>query len=89
MVFEVIRSHLTKKLGVFGVIWGQNPNILNPRQIIYQNEALDSVKVIPDVTQGHLTPKLLGIRGLIGSNPKIFKIRQIIYQNEALATLRA
>ena len=27
-------------LEVFGVIWGQNPNIFKPRQIIYQNKAL-------------------------------------------------
>ena len=43
MVFEVIRDHLTPKLGVFGVIWGQNPNIFKPRQIIYQNEPLGPV----------------------------------------------
>ena len=30
-------------LGVFGVIWGQNPKIFKPRQIIYQNEALGPV----------------------------------------------
>ena len=30
-------------LEVFGVIWGQNPNIFKPRQIIYQNEALGPV----------------------------------------------
>ena len=28
---------------VFGVIWGQNPNIFKPRQIIYQKEALGPV----------------------------------------------
>ena len=43
MVFEVIRGHQTPKLGVFGVIWGQNPNIFKARQIIYQNAALDPV----------------------------------------------
>ena len=31
------------KLGVFGVIWGQNPKIFKPRQIIYQNEALGAL----------------------------------------------
>ena len=30
-------------LGVFGVIWGQNPNIFKPRQYIYQNEAFGHV----------------------------------------------
>ena len=30
-------------LEVFGVIWGQNPNIFKPRQIIHQNEALGPV----------------------------------------------
>ena len=30
-------------LRVFGVIWGQNPNIFKPRQIIYQNEAFGPV----------------------------------------------
>ena len=43
MVFQVIQSHLTPKLGVFGVIWGQNSNIFKPRQIIYQNEAFGPV----------------------------------------------
>ena len=43
MVFEVIRGHPTPKLGVFGVIWGQNSNIFKPSQIIYQNEALGPV----------------------------------------------
>ena len=33
--FEAQRAHLTPKLRVFGVIWGQNPNIFKPRQIIY------------------------------------------------------
>ena len=31
------------QLGVFGVIWGQNPNIVKPRQYIYQNEAFRHV----------------------------------------------
>ena len=43
MVFEVIQGHLILKLGVFGVIWGQNSNIFKPRQIIHQNEALGPV----------------------------------------------
>ena len=43
MVFEVIRGHLTTKLGVFGVIWGQNSKFLRPGQTINQNEALSPV----------------------------------------------
>ena len=46
-------------LGVFGVIWGQNPKIFKPRQIIYQNESLGALitkKVVSEVTRGHPTP---------------------------------
>ena len=73
-------------MGVFGVIWGQNPNIFKPRQIIYQNEVLGPVikkKMVFKVIRGHLTPKL-GVFGFIwGQNPNIFNPRQIIHQNEA------
>ena len=37
------QGHLTPNWGVFGVIWGQNPNIFKPRYIICQNDALDPV----------------------------------------------
>ena len=33
-------------LGVFGAIWGQNPKKFKPRQILYLNEALASVKLL-------------------------------------------
>ena len=31
---------LDPKLGIFGVIWGQNMNIFEPTHILYENEAL-------------------------------------------------
>ena len=43
MVSEVTRGHPTPNQGLFGVIWGKNPNIFKPRQIIYQNEALGAL----------------------------------------------
>ena len=73
-------------LGVFGVIWGKNPNIFKPRQIIYQNEALGPV-IKKSGFRGHprsSDPKTGGIWGHSGQNPNIFKPRQITYQNEAL-----
>ena len=71
------------KLGVFGVIWGQNPKISEHRQIIYQNEARDHVvtkKWFPRLPD----PKF-GVFGVIrGQNPNILKPGQFIKQNEAL-----
>ena len=52
MVFEVIRGHLTPKLGVFGVIWAQNSKNFKPRQIIHQNEAFGSVIWFRDLVLG-------------------------------------
>ena len=77
---------LDPKLGVFGVIGGQNLKISEPRQIIYQIEALAHVVTKKRFTRS-IDPKL-GVFGVIwGQNPKIFKPRQIIYQNEALGAL--
>ena len=73
-------------MGVFGVIWGQNPNILIPEQFIYQNEALGHV-IMKKWFSRSPEPKL-GVFGVIwGQNLKIFKPRQILYQSEALEAL--
>ena len=52
LVAEVTRGHVTRKLGVLGVIWGQNQKIFKPGQIIYQNEALGALitQVLSEVT---------------------------------------
>ena len=71
-------------LGVFGVIGGQILKISQPRQIIYQNDALGHVITKKGFTRS-LDPKL-GVFGVIGGqNLKISEPRQIIYQIEALA----
>ena len=70
-------------MGVFGVIGGQILKISEPRQIIYQNDALGHVITKKGFTRS-LDPKL-GVFGVIGGqNLKISEPRQIIYQNDAL-----
>ena len=60
------------RLGVFGVIWGQNSNIFKPRQFIYQNEALGHV-ITNKLFSRSPDPKLRGIWGHLGSKFKHFK----------------
>ena len=69
MLFEVIRGHLTPKLGGFGVIWGQNSKIFKPRQIIHQNEALDLV------IKKNLRSSDFELASFKLKNSKIFKLR--------------
>ena len=71
-------------IGVFGVIWGQNPNIFKPREIMYKNEALGPVIKNKWFSRSS-DPKITDIWGHgLGRNPNNFKPRQSIYQNEAL-----
>ena len=79
MGFEVTRGHPTPNQWVFGVIWGQNPKIFKPRQIIYQNEGLGAL-----ITK-KLFPRSPGI--IWGQKQKNYKPRQITDQNEAHALL--
>ena len=76
--FEILQSKS-------GVIWGQNPKIFKPGQIIYQNGALGLV-VKNNGFRGALRSsdlKLGVFRVVRGQNPKIFRPGQIIYQNGA------
>ena len=72
MVFEVIRGHPTTKLGVFGVIWGNNSKFFKPGQTIYQNEAFDPV-IKKEWFSRSSDPKIRGLWGHLKLKVKDFQ----------------
>ena len=72
MVFEVIRGHSIPKLGVFGVIGGQNSKFFKPGQTICKSEALGPVINIKLFLRSSevIRPQIGGILGHLRSTFK-------------------